>query len=410
MAVLSSSTEAAFKRAGSFARKRLTLGEPESDVALAQIQSAISALEAERDVNPTLVEQYISELNGYVSEIEGADTMEAAEKQEAAKTTPEVSIEKNNTTVETNADGSSSVSTPSGTTYVTPDGERSSNPAEEDATNGGDKPRDYSDNAASVPDPEFGDLEGAQRAAAERAEEDTVYYENDGTSSTKKDTPAGRVTAETVSSKSGGGVKAEWKEAKDLRAILRVPKSYLTGFTDPAGVLKGFGGIVFPYTPTIAFDQQASYNPINPLHSNYTQYFYKNSAVSAITVTGKFTVQNESDGLILLGVIHLLRALTKMRFGPDKDSGAPPPVCRLEAYGDFMLRNVPVVVASFRHDLPEGVDYIAVGKKSTTFGHNIVPALSTISLTLNPMWSRQEMQDAGVGDWLAGKNRGEGYL
>ena len=127
-------------------------------------------------------------------------------------------------------------------------------------------------------------------------------------------------------------------------------------------------------------------------------------------MTAKFTVQKEEDGVVLLGVIHLLRALTKMRFGPDKDSGAPPPVCRLEAYGDYMLRNVPVTIASFRHDLPEGVDYIAVGKKSNMFGHNIVPILSTITLSLNPMYSRSEMQEAGVNDWLNGKLRGQGYL
>jgi hypothetical protein len=75
-----------------------------------------------------------------------------------------------------------------------------------------------------------------------------------------------------------------------------------------------------------------------------------------------------------------------------------------------MLRNVPVTIASFRHDLPEGVDYIAVGKKSNMFGHNIVPILSTITLSLNPMYSRSEMQEAGVNDWLNGKLRGQGYL
>jgi hypothetical protein len=272
---------------------------------------------------------------------------------------------------------------------------------DEDPTNGNAGQKDYSGNAGDIPvDTEFGDLEGAQRAAAERAAADE----------SANGTPTGKVDSSLVSKGGSGGAKAEWKDAKDLRAILRVPKSYLTSNTDPSSVLKQFGGIIFPYTPTISFDHSASYSPLNTLHSNYTQFFYKNSAISAINLTAKFTVQKEEDGVVLLGIIHLLRALTKMRFGPDKDSGAPPPVCRLEAYGDYMLRNVPVAVASFRHDLPDGVDYIAVGKKSTMFGNNIVPVLSTISLTLNPMYSRAEMQEVGVNDWLNGKQRGKGYL
>lgn len=199
----------------------------------------------------------------------------------------------------------------------------------------------------------------------------------------------------------------------ELRSVLRVPATYLTSVTSGPGligVLKQFGGIIFPYTPTIAFEHEASYNGMNTLHSNYTQYFYKNSSVSTITLTAKFTCQNEGEGAILLGVIHLLRALTKMRFGPDSDRGAPPPVCRLDAYGPYMLKNIPVTVASFRHELPDNVDYIGVGKMYPFYGSNLVPVLSTITLTLNPTYSRSEMQKAGVGDWLAGKQVGKGYL
>lgn len=203
---------------------------------------------------------------------------------------------------------------------------------------------------------------------------------------------------------------ATWKEANDLRAILRVPPSYITGFTDPAGALAQFGGIVFPYTPSISFDHTATYNAINPLHSNYTQFTYKNSAVGAIQVNAKFTVQNEKDGIILLGVIHLLRALTKMKFGPDADAGSPPPVCRFDAYGTFMLKNIPVTVASFRHELPEGVDYIAVGRTNGIYGPNLLPTLSTINITLNPTYSRSEQMAAGVDNWLSGAYKGKGYL
>jgi hypothetical protein len=202
------------------------------------------------------------------------------------------------------------------------------------------------------------------------------------------------------------GTSAKWGGAKDLRVYLRVPGSYLTSIYTSA--LQEFSGILFPYTPEVSYDNQANYAAVNPTHSNYTQYFFKNSAVGAISVTGKFTVQNEKEAIIYLSVLHLLRSLTKMRWGDDYNAGAPPPVCRFDGYGDFMLSNVPVAVASFKNDMPNGVDYISV--KSGKFSTSLVPTISTISLSLNLMYSRKEIQDFSVDGWLSGKLKGKGYL
>jgi len=195
-----------------------------------------------------------------------------------------------------------------------------------------------------------------------------------------------RMPSSIKSQVSGMGVaakSAQWAGTKDLRAILRVPSSYLIGpAAGPSSILKELGGIMFPYTPEISYDTQAQYGTANPIHSNYTQYYYKNSSVGPISVSGKFTVQNEKEGMILLGIQHLLRSLTKMRFGSDKNAGSPPPVCRLDAYGDYMISNVPVVVASFKLELSSGVDYISV--KSEPYKTSLVPTMSTISITLNP--------------------------
>jgi hypothetical protein len=169
--------------------------------------------------------------------------------------------------------------------------------------------------------------------------------------------------------------------------------------------LKSHGGIIFPFTPTISYDNKANYSEQNVMHSNFTQYFYKNSSVSSIRIEGKFTVQTPAEGVMLLATIHLLRSLTKMRFGNDPLAGSPPPICRLNAYGDYMLKNVPVSVASFTHNLPDNVDYITVGKYGS-----MVPVLSTISIELNVMYSRQEMFDHNVPAWITGSLTGKGYL
>lgn len=215
--------------------------------------------------------------------------------------------------------------------------------------------------------------------------------------------------------------------AEDLRVILRIPEEYYRDLiisnsekssevskteivvtadkSDPLRAFRDIGGIVFPYTPTISYDNRANYAEQTVLHSNYTQYFYKSSSVGAIRVEGKFTVQNDQEGMVLLATLHVLRALTKMRFGNDPYAGSPPPICRFDAYGTHMLKNVPVSVASFTHNLPDNVDYIAVGNRKS-----MVPVLSTISMELNVMYSRQEMFDYDVTGWLSGNLTGRGYL
>jgi hypothetical protein len=201
------------------------------------------------------------------------------------------------------------------------------------------------------------------------------------------------------------------KNSTDNRVKIRVPESYQTTFTNGSekAELYFLRGIIFPYTPTIAYEHKADYSNVPVMHSNFALNFYQRSYVTNISISGKFTVQNEYDAAVYLSTIHLLRALTKMRSGGEDFSGSPPPVCRLDAYGDFMLKNVPVAISSFKIDLPDSVDYFTT--RDYPFENTSVPTLSTISLTLVPMYSRAEMQKFTVTDWLTkAKTRTDGYL
>jgi hypothetical protein len=207
---------------------------------------------------------------------------------------------------------------------------------------------------------------------------------------------------------------------QDMRVKIRVPDNYLTQLTQgPSNELRNLKGIIFPYTPSISIEHKADYASQAPMHSNYAIYFYQRSSVSPINISGKFTVANESEAAIYIATVHLLRALTKMRSGGvtgDADSGAPPPVCRLDAYGTFMLQNVPVAISNFKIDLPDNVDYYTLGKKTgsptnSTYEMTAVPVVSTISVTCIPMYSRDEMQKFNVTQWLSDKYvRKAGYL
>ena len=120
-------------------------------------------------------------------------------------------------------------------------------------------------------------------------------------------------------------------------------------------------GLVFPYTPQITLSHQANYQSTSPVHNNYPFLSYENSKVENITITGEFYCEDAVEAQYWVAAVHYLRSVTKMKFGSDADAGAPPPVVKLNGYGDYVFNNVPVVVTNFQMDLPKDVDYIATG-------------------------------------------------
>jgi hypothetical protein len=223
---------------------------------------------------------------------------------------------------------------------------------------------------------------------------------------------------------------------EDLRAKIKVPLSYLNSdaIKGSPGSQELFesGGIIFPYTPYISYTASADYQGMNPVHSNYTQYFYKGSKISEIQVNARYTVQSAKDAAVWIATKHLLSSLTKMRFGIDSDSGSPPPICRLFAYGDYMIKNVPVVVQTFRIELAEDVDYYNLGKPFTSptssaseeesesspsnsaytnlFGQSFVPTVSKFSIVCLPVYSRREILNSGTSQFLEEHRNNSKYL
>lgn len=164
-------------------------------------------------------------------------------------------------------------------------------------------------------------------------------------------------------------------------------------------------GVIFPYTPTVSITHSAKYNPTTLTHSNYNSYFYEGSTVESISISGEFTVQNVDDGQYLMAVIHFLRACTKMFSGGNSTlTGAPPPMVFLDGYGSAYLPHVPCVVTSFQHTMPADVDYVSVpvavplvtvvGNQANASLYGIptrLPTSSTINLTLQPVYSRNNL-------------------
>jgi hypothetical protein len=174
---------------------------------------------------------------------------------------------------------------------------------------------------------------------------------------------------------------------------------------DPLAPLYATGGMVFPYTPNIYITYSANYDNLAPTHSNYPFPVYQNSAVDQFVITGEFTVENADEALYWIAANHYLRSVTKMDYGVN-GTGAPPPVVKLDGYGDFVFKEVPVVVQQFNIELSDGVDYI---KAPLGDNGSWAPTRSTIAVTLQPAYSRNTVSQFSLNDFVNGEYiRGDG--
>ena len=216
-----------------------------------------------------------------------------------------------------------------------------------------------------------------------------------------------------VKSNVASSFKSTAKDA-DWRVKLSLPKAPDVANATLLGPLAATNGLCFPITPTIIVSHSANYNTLQPVHTNYPFQIYENSSADDIVITGEFPVENPEEGKYWIACIHYLRTVTKMFYGADSENaGAPPPVVRLNGYGDYIFNNVPVVISNFTVDLPADVDYIACGltdeeKGSTSWA----PTNSQISITLKPTFSRRRTSEFNLQNFVNGDYLGsdEGFI
>ena len=136
-----------------------------------------------------------------------------------------------------------------------------------------------------------------------------------------------------------------------------------------------------------------------------------------ITITADFFVQNEAEAQYWIAMVHFFKTVTKMNYGGnDPDRGLPPPVCRLNGYGDYTFNNVPVVISNFQFDLKKDVDYISTGLSAG--GSNIndevaltgkrgtawAPSESLVTVGLMPQYSRTKQSEFNLKKFVKGEH------
>ena len=171
-------------------------------------------------------------------------------------------------------------------------------------------------------------------------------------------------------------------------------------------------GLMFPYTPQIQITQQVDYGKQDFVHSNWNYYYYSRTPNAEISISGKFTVQNQTEGAYAIAAIQFLRGVSKMNFGQnDQQKGLPPPMLQLSGYGDYMFNKVRVFVKTHSYTFDENMDTVVV---SVNGGGKVrLPAVFTLSVTLVTQPTVKMMRTAfSLDDYRSGAllQKGAGFF
>ena len=168
--------------------------------------------------------------------------------------------------------------------------------------------------------------------------------------------------------------------------------------------LKDAGGLIFPYTPQITITSTANYQAISTTHTNYTHQAFRNSDPGSINITAPMWVSDAAEGLYWIAMVHYLRSLTKMFSGNDPKAGNPPPIIFLNGYGNYVFKNVPVVVKSMNVRLENTCDYISVPVVGSAAGEieGLADSISGTASALGSLFGGSVASVAGAVGSIAG--------
>jgi len=145
----------------------------------------------------------------------------------------------------------------------------------------------------------------------------------------------------------------------DWRVKLKITPGTFFDSSQVFAPIKKAGGLIFPYTPTISIANTAKYSPMQVTHQNYVFQAYEYSQPNNISISAPFYCETSVEAAYWISTIHFLRSCTKMFTGDGDLQGNPPIILKFSAYGDYVFKNVPVVVSDFKVDLDASSDYIA---------------------------------------------------
>jgi hypothetical protein len=183
----------------------------------------------------------------------------------------------------------------------------------------------------------------------------------------------------------GGGSQTSNINSTPSSSSSGVPtgNGYYSGILAPLLVTNG---VLFPYSPAISFSQDVEYQLVGGglVHTNQDYNAYQRTPSVKLTIEGKFTIQNQYEGLYMLAVIHFFRTVSKMYFGEAAanagTAGLPPPILILNGYGTYMFNNLPCLLTTHSFSYTDDVDTIDIADSSG--GITKLPSLLDLTIGL----------------------------
>ena len=188
----------------------------------------------------------------------------------------------------------------------------------------------------------------------------------------------------------------------DWRVRLSVPDIFASSLVLQP-LLDNGRQLIFPYTPQISISGSASYEETAVTHQNYQFQNFATSKTEQIQIVAPFYVEDVEQAKYWLAATHFLRSASKMFSGEDPNAGNPPPILKLNGYGNYVFKDVPVIIKQFTVELGQ-TDYINIA------GQTWVPVKSSITLGLQPIYSKAAARDFSLLNFVNGYYVNSGYV
>lgn len=173
---------------------------------------------------------------------------------------------------------------------------------------------------------------------------------------------------------------------------LKAAEFFGSGGPDLMAPLRATNGVLFPYSPNVTVEQSVEYQPMSMIHTNNDYYGYQRTPSMKLTITGKFTCQNQTEGKYAMAAIHFFRTASKMWFGvkAGQKAGLPPPIMVLNGYGRYMFNNLNCILTQSSFAYADGVDTVPI---SVGTGVVRLPAMFDLTIGLTVQQTPQKMRD-----------------
>lgn len=210
--------------------------------------------------------------------------------------------------------------------------------------------------------------------------------------------------ASVVGSSFDASLPTSYGGAQDCRLRLSYLSTSSMIYDGIVAPLDTTNGLMFPYTPTVTQSHDAEYETMSMTHSNTNYLAYSRTPNVNISITAKFSVQNQNEGLYALAAIHFLKTVTKMYFGETDAleglAGTPPPMLELNGYGTYMFNKIHCILRRFSFAFDENMQMINIVGDN---GYVRLPALFTVQLELTcQTTARAQRQDFNFEDFASG--------